>query len=222
MYRTIGLLAVAVISSWLGGCRQQTSSTASAPEGTAGSEAATACNCADAIAVIDLNIVAEEIGARQKISESLRQRETELVGQLNSFREELDRRVDEIRVKSGSDLNQAVQTDLEKLMTENQARISLQAQAAQAQLTTHHANLKQQLLNQVRPVAWQIAKSHGLSIVMTTGQVYAAAPERDITTEVVQEIRRLNEAESTSVSPLLLDSGVRIAEMPGGGDFLPR
>ncbi len=175
----------------------------------------------DRVAVIDLNIVAEEIGARRKITESLKRRELELMGQLDGFRDELVRRADEVKASYGSDLNDQRQTELDQLLSENDSKVALQAQAAQVQLASYHAQLKLKLLNEVRPVAWQVAESHDMSIVMTTSQVYAVSPERDITREVIEEIRKRNTTESTSLlAPA--DGGIRVAEMPGGGEFLPR
>lgn len=218
MFRTNWFLCLVVTTLVLGGCKQKAAPTETTadPVGTT-----SAAGLSDAIAVIDLNVVAEEIGARQKINESLKKRETELVGQISGLRDELDRRTVEVKAKLDGDMNQQSQGDLDKMLYENQAKVELQAQAAQAQLTTHHGLLKKKLLDQIRPVAYQVAKSHGLSIVMTTSQVYAASPERDITQEVIREILRINEAESTALTTVK-DPGIRVADMPGGGDFLPR
>lgn len=218
MFRTFGVLCLVSTLCVPCGCKQKTAST-EVPADSGG--AATATGFSDAIAVIDLNLVAEEIGARQKINESLIKREVELVGQINGLRDELERRATEVKARLDGDMNQQSQSDLDKMLVENQAKVDLQAQAAQAQLTTHHAMLKKQLLDQVRPVAFQVARTHGLSIVMTTSQVYAASPERDITQEVIREINRLNQAELTPMTSGE-DPGIRVADMPGGGDFLPR
>ncbi len=186
-----------------------------------GPEPVAAENPVDAIAVIDLNVVAEEIGARYKINQSLKLRETELVNQLNGFRDELGRRVDEVRASYGEDLNDQNLSALDKTLAENQEKVTLQAQAAQTQLAAHHARLKMQLLNQVRPVAYKVAQARGLSIVMTTSQIYAVAPDRDITQEVIEAIKQLNDS-NVSQLPAPSDPGTRIAEMPGGGEFMPR
>ncbi len=217
MVRDCWIIGLVMVTAGLSGCGK----TPDAQVATGPEPGAPATHCMDAIAVIDLNVVAEEIGARRKITESLKQREAELVHQLNGFRDELGRRVTEIKTQSDSDLNDQNQSDLDKTLAENEAKISLQAQAAQTQLAAHHARLKLQLLNQVRPVAFQVAQSRGLSIVMTTSQVYAVAPERDITQEVIQAIQQLNDS-NLSQAPPPRDPGIRLAEMPGGGEFMPR
>lgn len=175
---------------------------------------------ADSIAVIDLNVIAEEIGARQKITDSMKERENDLVDQLSGYRDRLDQQVEDLRSHWGDNLNDEQQTDLDRTLADNQSKIGLQIQAAQSQLATHHARLKMELLNQVRPVAFQVAREQGMSVVMTTGQVYAIGPEQNITQAVIEQILKLNQ--STTTAPPAHPPGVRIAELPGGGEFLPR
>ena len=216
MFRIHWMIGLLLIATGLPGCGKK-------PDAQVAGEPASTDETAlktDAIAVIDLNVVAEEIGARTKINESLKQRESELVTQLNGFRDELGRQADDLRDQLGSDLNDHAQSELDKMLAENQVKVNLQAQAAQSQLNAHHARLKLQLLEQVRPVAWKVARARGMSIVMTTSQVYAAGPERDITQEVVEAIRQLND-NATSAAPAPADPGIRVAEMPGGGEFMP-
>ena len=173
---------------------------------------------ADSIAVIDLNVVAQEIGAMGKINHSLKERENELVGKLNGLKNELGRQLDEIKSKYGSDLNQQQQSDLDRMLTDHQQTIGLQVQAAQTQLAAHHAQLKRKLLDQVRPVAYEVACEKGMNLVLTTSQIYAAGPNVDITQQVIKRIQNLNAKEQSSTS----NSDRPIEHVAnGGGDFLP-
>ncbi len=210
------------------GCRQgtveQPDVAGTKNEGSSSSAAAKSdpC-CADGIAVIDLGVLANEIGATELINESIQKREQELLGKLDEFRNELEDRVAGFKEKN-PESEEGDGGDLDKLLADNKARLALQAQAAQSHLATHLATLQQKLFDDVRPVAWRIAKSRGLSVVMTTSQIYAALPERDITQAVVEEIRRINaaNADKNSTDKGQTPSGTRFAEMPGGGSFLPR
>ena len=78
MFRIHWMIGLLLISTGLPGCGKKPDAQVS---GEPASSDATALKT-DAIAVIDLNVVAEEIGARTKINDSLKQRETELVAQL--------------------------------------------------------------------------------------------------------------------------------------------
>jgi Skp family chaperone for outer membrane proteins len=172
------------------------------------------------IAVIDLNVVAQEIGAQAKIDRSLKEKEQELLEQFNGLREELGRRVTDLQ-QAGQDLNDQQKIRLQSLTAENRNKLTLQAQAAQSQLLAHHSQLKQKLLAQIRPVAYSVAQEKGMQIVLTVGQVYAAGPNVDITQDVVKRIQTLNKSAATEMPGGGTD-GQRVAVLPGGGDFMPR
>ncbi len=174
----------------------------------------------DLIAVIDLNVVAQEIGARDKINFALQQRENELIDELDQLKSDLNQQRQSIQAEYGQDLNQQQQSELDRLLTEHQQKIGLQVQAAQSQLVTQQAQLKVKLLAEIRPVAYQIAQENGMQIVLTSSQVYVAGPNVDITQQVIQRIKQINAgSDSTSRSE---PPTMRVAEMPGGGDFMPR
>ncbi|MGI9516534.1 MAG: OmpH family outer membrane protein [Pirellulaceae bacterium] len=173
------------------------------------------------IAVIDLNLVAEEIGARTKIDMALDKREKELLAQFNGLKSELTRRETDLQDSFNDDLNDDQQNELDHLRAENQSKLNLQAQTASTRLAEFHAQLKQKLLNDIRPVAYQVAQDQGMKIVLTVGQVYAAGPNVDITQAVIKHIQSVNAAnpETTNISPR--GPVARVGDMPGGGEFVP-
>ena len=152
------------------------------------------------IAVIDLNVVAHEIGAQDKIDRSVMDKKAELANRMADY---------EIKL-SGEPADQEM-------------AIKRQAQLAQTQLLAHRAQLKQQLLAQIRPVAYLAAQERGMEIVLTAAQVYAAGPNVDITQDVVKRIQTINRSTENGSSAGLEESPVRLAELPGGGgDFQPQ
>ena len=171
------------------------------------------------IAVIDLNVVAQEIGAQTKIDLSLKQKEAELLKKFNGLKAELGRRVSDFQAANG-DLNDHQQNELDEMATKNQSTLTLQAQAAQSQLLAHHAQLKQKLLAQIRPVAYNVAQEKGMQIVLTVGQVYAAGPNVDITQDVVKRVQAIND--SAAEYKIAEEPPTRVAKLPGGGEFMPR
>ena len=149
------------------------------------------------IAVIDLNVVAQEIGAQEKIDRSLTDKKAELANRVTDY-----------------------ETNFRGESSGQEDAIKRQAQLAQTQLLAHHAQLKQQLLAQIRPVAYLAAQERGMEIVLTAAQVYAAGPNVDITQDVVKRIQRMNQLGDEEKSVDLKESPVRVAELPsGGGDF---
>lgn len=173
----------------------------------------------DLIAVIDLNVVAQEIGAQTKIDLSLKQKEEELLSRFNGLQAELGRKVALLKSEN-KDLNDQAQNELDQLTAENQGKLTLQAQAAQSQLLAFHSGLKQKLLSQIRPVAFQVAQEKGMQIVLTVGQVYAAGPNVNITHDVVKRIKEINE--SVAAKQPQQEKPNRVANLPGGGEFTPR
>ena len=152
------------------------------------------------IAVIDLNVVAHEIGAQDKIDRSVMDKKAELANRMADYEMKL----------SGEPADQEM-------------AIKRQAQLAQTQLLAHRAQLKQQLLAQIRPVAYLAAQERGMEIVLTAAQVYAAGPNVDITQDVVKRIQTINQSTENGSSAGLEESPVRLAELPaGGGDFQPQ
>ncbi|MCP4891324.1 MAG: hypothetical protein GY904_32605 [Planctomycetaceae bacterium] len=152
------------------------------------------------IAVIDLNVVAHEIGAQDKIDRSVMDKKAELANRMADYEMKL----------SGEPADQEM-------------AIKRQAQLAQTQLLAHRAQLKQQLLAQIRPVAYLAAQERGMEIVLTAAQVYAAGPNVDITQDVVKRIQIINQSTENGSSAGLEESPVRLAELPaGGGDFQPQ
>ena len=173
----------------------------------------------DLIAVIDLNLVAEEIGAQAKIDRSLKEKEQELLKKFNGLKAELGRKVADLQ-KPSQDLNDQRQNQLDAMTAQNQDMLTLQAQAAQSQLLAYHTQLKQKLLSQIRPVAYQVVQEKGMQIVLTVGQVYAAGPNVDITQDVVKRIQTINQ--SASKGPAPGEPVTQVASLPGGGEFMPR
>ena len=176
---------------------------------------------ADMIAVIDLNLVAQEIGARAKIDMALEKREQELLSQFNGFKSELDRREINLRASFSQDLNDDEQNELDQLRAENQSKLSFEAQAASTRLTAYHAQLKQKLLNDIRPVAWQVAQDQGMNVVLTVSQVYAAGPNVDITQAVIKRIQAINEANPEAKELTPHEPVARVSQIGGGGEFVP-
>lgn len=171
------------------------------------------------IAVVDINEVARRIGAMEIIQQSMIDLEMELKTKLSQYRSDLDQEYEDQRTKYSDDLNDQAQGELDSLLVKHRNSFAEQSKLAQNQLAAHHNQLKKKLLNQVRPVAYEIANKKGMSVVMTTSQVYAAGPSSDITEAVAKRINEMNSENGTENQER---EGKRVADLPGGGAFLPR
>ena len=171
------------------------------------------------IAVVDINEIARQIGAMEIIQQSMIDLEMELKTKLSQYKSDLDQEYQDRRKEYSDDLNDQAQDELDSLLVKHRGSFSEQSMLAQNQLAAHHNQLKKKLLNQVRPVAYEIANKKGMSVVMTTSQVYAAGPSSDITEAVAKRINELNSGNSAEKQAR---EGKRVADLPGGGAFLPR
>jgi hypothetical protein len=107
---------------------------------------------------------------------------------------------------------------IEDLSPDRQKEFVQKIRAAQAQIEVCRRQIRQDFLNEVRPYAFQIARGNGCQLVLTTDQVFVAAEQVDITSEVIQKIRALNEAaEATSAANE--NSAERVPKLASGGSF---
>ena len=168
------------------------------------------------VAVIDINEVARQIGAMDKIRKSMAEFEAQLKTKLDGFKNELDLQYQDEQARRNEDLNNHNSGELEDLLAKHQQAIGQQALLAENQLANHHNQLKLKLINQIRPIAFDIAKEQGMAMVLTTSQIYAAGPEADITKAVADRINKMNSSQEKTD-----DQIPRVANLPGGGEFKP-
>jgi len=169
---------------------------------------------AELIAVIDINEVARQIGAMDEIRQSLAEYQSDLTSKLNSFKDELNQQYLDEQERRTDDLNAHESGELDEMLAKHQRAISQQALLAENQLAKHHNQLTNRLIDQIRPVAFEIASEQGMQVVLTTAQIYAAGPQTDITQAVAQ---RMNQQKAKSDEKKA--AAPRVAELPGGGEF---
>jgi Skp family chaperone for outer membrane proteins len=202
----------------LGGCSRGTddaSATDSPPPATADSPNGWG------IAVVDLNEVARQIGAFDKIDHSLGEIQGELANRLNDLKAQLDEEYSRQRDQLPTDLNETQQSQLDALLTRHQQNLRQQTQLAYNHLATQHDQLKLRLINEVRSVAYEVAHELGRSYVFTSAQLYAADPRADITQKVIERINERNQAAQAKANGAGPPSVPHVAELPGGGQFNP-
>ncbi len=209
-YRISVLHALAITAFLCGpGCQRETTTQTAAPPDKV------AAASRSGIAVIDLNRLADGIGATEKIRDAIRATEQELVQDLVADRKAW---FDEASAESMSEFTTVAQSKFDELPEDDQKSLAQETQAAQALLLRRQLELREEFQKQISGVAFEIAREHGFDTVLTTGQVFATTAEHDITAAVIARIQARNQAavrdgESSTQSP------PTTAKLPGGGSF---
>lgn len=176
-------------------------------------------NIVASIAVINLDTVAIELGATSLVEKLVDQKEKDLNQEIFLLRDGHQNELEKMEQRFGANPTTEQLAELNKLK-ENQA-ISLQKKLRECQLDLlQFQNQKNsQFMEEVKPIAYKKARERGLSIVLSTGQFYAADKQVDITDDVIKEIKHINE---NAFKQQPSDNDGRSVRVPDGGKFQPR
>lgn len=167
------------------------------------------------VAVIDLDRVAEGIGAVEKMRQALAQFEQKTIADLQQSTAHFFGD----QAPTGTDFatfDKMASPLVDALPEDQQREFVASVRAAQSQLLVRQQQLRKDFLNEVRPYAFQIARDQGCPLVLTTDQVYVATEQMDITDSVIRRITQINaSATATSSSP----SASPPAKLASGGSF---
>jgi Skp family chaperone for outer membrane proteins len=170
--RTAAMLAAATLTGcgWKGDDR---------PAATAG-----------AVAVIDLDEIAQRLGSDREIAESITKRQSALHQQLvdlaKSYNEQISAKKKELPVAA------AEQSEVTVAAWQQQANANLNQvkRRAEADLKNHRTKLVQQFRDSIKPTARRVAQQRGLSVIVTKNDsvIYDFTAAADITDAVVDEL----------------------------------
>jgi len=143
-----------------------------------------------AVAVIDLDEIARRLGRDVSMEKAVKQQETQLNQQLQTVQASYNQQINEKKLEFGDALNEE---DAKLLLTmKRQANLNLNdaRRRAQNELTQHRFKLISLFREEVKPVARDVAKSKGLSIIVTRNDtvIYAYDTAVDITDEVFEKV----------------------------------
>ncbi len=154
------------------------------------SAAAAAGPSVGAVAVIDLDAVARRLGRDSQVAAAMKQRETSLNQQLQVVRASYLKQIGEKQQEFGGTPT-AEQTQMVTAM-QKQATVNFNGARSRAQndLSQHRTALIAQFRDEVRPIAREVARQQGLSIIVTKndGVVFDYDSGVDITDAVVQQM----------------------------------
>ncbi len=171
------LIAVACLSlTVLGGCNRGSTTTASGSVG--------------AVAVIDLDAIAQRLGTDKQIAQSITNRQTSLSQQVVDLAKSYNQQIADQKKKLAE--APADQGDVTLATWQKQASASLNKvkQQAEFDLQKHRAQLIAQFRDEIKPSARRVAQSRGLSVIVTKNDsvLYDFAPAADITDAVIADL----------------------------------
>ena len=142
------------------------------------------------VAVLDIDKVAAAVGVEDNVKQELKVIEENLNAQLKTVQTELQARFDNMRAQVGPQPTQEQAQQLANINGQLTQQLTQSRTQAQSQLNAKQFELVSQFRDSVKPVALEIAKSKGLSVVVTPDQsLFAWDDAVDITEEVTAKMK---------------------------------
>ena len=176
------LAAGCLLAASLGGCNR--------PEGPSPANRQ-AQNVLGAVAVIDLDTVAQKLGRDKKMSESIQQHEAALNQQLANIKVSYEKEISDKQSQFGQAPSQEQVQLLSNMSRQASASLNQVQQKAKSDLNQHRVQIVQQFRDEVKPIARQVASEKGLSIIVTRNEtvVFDFTSAVDITEDVVRKMQ---------------------------------
>jgi Skp family chaperone for outer membrane proteins len=146
---------------------------------------------AGAVAVIDLDAIAQRLGSDKQILDSIAKRQTSLSQQLvdlaKSYNAQIAEQKNKLAAEEGQQADEVTVASWQKQANANLNQVKQQAQAA---LANHRVQLLQQFRDQIKPAARRVAQQRGLNVIVTKNDsvVFDFTSAADITDAVVDEL----------------------------------
>jgi Skp family chaperone for outer membrane proteins len=148
-------------------------------------------NVLGAVAVIDLDTVAQKLGRDKKMSESIQQHEAALNQQLANIKVSYEKEISDKQSQFGQAPSQEQVQLLSNMSRQATASLNQVQQKAKSDLNQHRVQIVQQFRDEVKPIARQVASEKGLSIIVTRNEtvVFDFTSAVDITEDVVRKMQ---------------------------------
>ena len=150
----------------------------------------TAPNAVGAVAVIDLDAIAQRLGSDKQIAESISKRQTSLSQQLVDLAKRYNEQIAEQKKKLAEAAAEQEQVTLANWQQQANANLNKVKQQAELDLQRHRLQLIAQFREEIKPAARRVAQSRGLSVIVTKNDsvLYDFSPAADITDAVVADL----------------------------------
>jgi Skp family chaperone for outer membrane proteins len=160
----------------MGGCNRQSETTPTPSVG--------------AVAVIDLDAIAQRLGSDKQIAEAISKRQTSLSQQLVDLAKRYNEQIAEQKKKLAETAAEQEKVTLANWQQQANANLSKVKQQAELDLQRHRVQLIAQFREEIKPSARRVAQSRGLSVIVTKNDavLYDFSPAADITDAVVADL----------------------------------
>lgn len=171
-----------------------------------------------AVAVIDLDAIAQRLGSDKQIVESIATRQTSLSQQLVDLAKSYNAQIAEKQKTLAETTPEQTEVTVASWQKQANANLNKVKQQAEADLQRHQAHLIAQFREQIKPAARRVAQKRGLSVIVTKNDniLYDFSPKSDITDEVIADLISSNPAASAAAAKPL-----QTAAAPSAGAETP-
>jgi len=143
-----------------------------------------------AVAVIDLDAIAQRLGSDKQIAESISKRQSSLSQQLVELAKSYSQQIAERQKTLAEAPPEESKVTLANWQQQASASLNKVKQQAELDLQNHRARLVAQFRDEIKPAARRVAQARGLSVIVTKndGVLYDFSPAVNITDAVVAEL----------------------------------
>lgn len=180
------------------------------------------------VAVVDLDEVARQVGASDEIAVAIKSREANLNSQLQAMKSNYVQQLKDRKNLYGDNPTDAQNKQLIEITNTVKVTLASAQQKAASHLSSHRGQLILKFREQVSPIAREIAKQRGLSIVVPKNEGWLLAVDEsvDITDEVIESLKSSYQPITTS-QPLVepqpqIASRPETQDSPAGGTGTPQ
>lgn len=170
------------------------------------------------MAVVDLPEVARQLGERERLQARLDAKQAELNERLSLLQKGYAEQVETRKSELGASPNEQDRKELERFTAQLNAQILQERQVAQSEYARYQEELEQEFAERVRPVALDLARERGFSILMTSTDVFAFDRSVDLTPAIIETLRVLPEFSGSAPAAAPVKPRIGAAQ-PGGGSF---
>jgi len=145
------------------------------------------------VAVVDLDEVARHVGADVEIAQAVKAREANLNSQLNTMKTNYVQQLKHRKELYGDEPTDEQSNQLVSISRQINVNLATAKRKAVDHLSSHRSKLIMQFREQVSPVARDIAKQRGLSLVVPKNEGWLLAVDEsvDITDEVATSLKAI-------------------------------